>query len=534
MPELLKKDSLMSRRPMIVLIISALASVYFCLRLSFAEVPLFRDEGLYAYIAQVMHDGGTLYVDVDDNKPPGLYMLYYIAQMLFGWGIPGALRFFAGLFGIASITLIYGIGSKALSRRAGLLASLYFSLLAASPFLYGFTALPEIFVVFFISAGYYIFLEATERKGSSRHALLALCGFFLGLAVIVKQTAVIYLLSLLCFQLTELRQEGKRKIFQSYAFSIMGFLLPLLIMILYLYHNGSLTQWAEYTIRFNHYLYHNFNAGIGSNIIKGFARGAADSIIQGGEFLMLLLLVFLLWLKKGMFLSRINVFLFFWLIASLSIIALLGVTGAHYFLLLLPPVTLYAGISSSFLSTSASAMRRGIHAFIVLSFLALFCLHIFPVIACGSPGRVAAELYHSKNYLWVEEVGRFVRERSGHRDCIYVWSMEWEMYFYSGRRSSSRHVNLFTISVLEKNDTDEARAFLRKYQAELIADLERTPPLFVIYAAPTLDMAYETDDLFITTYMSRTLREHYVLDGMIGTCSIYRRKKKDNYTQEHN
>jgi 4-amino-4-deoxy-L-arabinose transferase-like glycosyltransferase len=517
----------MARKFRVLLILCLLMAFYLSLRLVLAGVPLFRDEGLYAYVAQVIHEGGRLYVNIDDNKPPGLYMLYYLAQGIFGWNSPRSARLLASLFGLTSIVLIYGIGRNTSSGRGGLFSAFYFALLAGSPFLYGFTALPETFLISFISAGYYLYLLAHERSGFSRLVVLASCGFFLGLAVLVKQTAFFYLLSLFCFQLTEWRAVGSRNMLLSFAASVVGFLVPISLVVLYLISQGSLIPAVEYVITFNHFLYGMFTHGMGADIIGGFARGAGDSLLSGGECILLLLLVILRWLGKGHFLSRVNIFMFFWLLSSVVIIALLGVSGAHYFLLLLPPLSLCAGASSASYSTDSSRLRRGALAVIVFSFLALLGLHLYPVVTCPSPAKAAAELYHSRNYLWVEEAGHYIKEHSLAGDPIYVWSMEWELYFYSGRRSSSRHVNLFNIAILEKNEDERARALLRNYQNELIADLSAHPPLYVIYAPPTLDMAYQTDDLFVTSHMSGMLRAHYELDTMIGTFSLYRRKDHD-------
>jgi hypothetical protein len=46
------------------------------LRLPLLSVPLERDEGGYAYMADRMHQGDTLYLDLVETKPPGVFCAY--------------------------------------------------------------------------------------------------------------------------------------------------------------------------------------------------------------------------------------------------------------------------------------------------------------------------------------------------------------------------------------------------------------------------------------------------------------------------
>jgi len=49
-----------------------------------------RDQGIYAMVAAAILDGGMPYRDAWDFKPPGIYLVYALAQLMFGrneWGI---------------------------------------------------------------------------------------------------------------------------------------------------------------------------------------------------------------------------------------------------------------------------------------------------------------------------------------------------------------------------------------------------------------------------------------------------------------
>ena len=59
-----------------VLFSIAIISAYFLLRLNIVDIPLNRDEGGFAYFGRLLSQGGTLYKDGFDHKPPGIWILY--------------------------------------------------------------------------------------------------------------------------------------------------------------------------------------------------------------------------------------------------------------------------------------------------------------------------------------------------------------------------------------------------------------------------------------------------------------------------
>src|SRR5579862_3042338 len=65
------------QQPAAVREVAALLAVALLWRLpSFLDPPWVNDEGTYFAVAQAMSRGLRLYVDVWENKPPALYLLY--------------------------------------------------------------------------------------------------------------------------------------------------------------------------------------------------------------------------------------------------------------------------------------------------------------------------------------------------------------------------------------------------------------------------------------------------------------------------
>jgi Dolichyl-phosphate-mannose-protein mannosyltransferase len=95
------------------------------------EPPWSADAGAYANIGRALHLGGVLYRTVWDNKPPGVY---WLAAALTAGGA-SALRVQLGLAVLvaAGTLLVWGIGRRLASPRAGLVGALLFAVLASVP-----------------------------------------------------------------------------------------------------------------------------------------------------------------------------------------------------------------------------------------------------------------------------------------------------------------------------------------------------------------------------------------------------------------
>src|SRR5690349_5993018 len=113
-----------SREIFILLLILALG---FMMRLTFLHEPFERDEGVYAYIGQVLLDGGIPYRDVLDIKPLGIYYIYAIGTALFG-ATTESIRLFTAFYSLATGICIFFLTRKLGGPRAGLCAALLFSI----------------------------------------------------------------------------------------------------------------------------------------------------------------------------------------------------------------------------------------------------------------------------------------------------------------------------------------------------------------------------------------------------------------------
>src|SRR5262249_13963350 len=100
-------------------VVFALALV---LRYPVADVPLERDEGEYAYIAQRWLDGEVPYKASFDQKPPGVFVAYAVFIAALGPS-PAALHWGAQLYTVGTLALLYLLGRKLFTARVGAVAA---------------------------------------------------------------------------------------------------------------------------------------------------------------------------------------------------------------------------------------------------------------------------------------------------------------------------------------------------------------------------------------------------------------------------
>jgi hypothetical protein len=201
---------------------------------AFFQPAWYNDEGIFAAVAAEMQDGGLLYTDAWDNKPPGIFLVY-----LAGWLTPfdmTAVRLIDLAGTLAVVTIIYIVAREHLSRTAATIAAAVCALLLGLPLLEAQIANTESFLIVCTCLGMYLVLRCSVI--TVRPAVLIWPGLAFGAALLFKQIAVFDLAAALLFIGLRYRPDLRYP-----AFLIAGFaVLPALIGLFYLVagHFGDL------------------------------------------------------------------------------------------------------------------------------------------------------------------------------------------------------------------------------------------------------------------------------------------------------
>jgi len=147
--------------------------------LSFQYSVIDHDESTYLVIAQEILDGKTLYVDVWDVKPPGIFLLFAVLLKVFGHSIC-MIRLVAAVFiGLTAGFLFLSLKRWGTKQKHALFAGVSYILFCAVH-KWNFAANTEIFFLLFTAIGLFFF------SGKKRPANFFLSGLFIGLGFVIK------------------------------------------------------------------------------------------------------------------------------------------------------------------------------------------------------------------------------------------------------------------------------------------------------------------------------------------------------------
>ena len=466
------KTSIQLRENYQRLYLLGLAVVFFGIvlwvRLRLLGLPLERDEGEYAYMAQQLLQGIMPYTESQSIKFPGIYFVYAGILTFFG-ETPSDIHLSIIFTNLASAYFIFLLGKNLLNPSAGIVAAVCFSVLTLSPSLQGVWANSEHFVLLPALAG--IFLLRVTQDQSARFFI---SGLLLGSSLLIKQHAVLFSLFgalYLGFRFFSRSQPLKKTILFIGLF-LLGNLLPLILSALFYTANGKFLDFWFCTIQYaSEYVSLISLAGGFENFKYNFARILESNFTL--LWLSLIGLVSVAWVRDK---NQEYLFLFGFFLCSFLAITPGLYFRAHYFLLWMPALSLLAAAGFNGLVDSFSSLRIKNIARVGLFILALGVPFLVQknVFFKLSTFQVTRLVYGLNPFLESFEVARYIRNHSKKNDRIAVLGSEPQIYFFSHRKSATRHIYMYPLM--------ERHAYARKMQAELIQEVEATQPKFVVVA----------------------------------------------------
>ena len=452
------KTSIQLRENYQRLYLLGLAVVFFGIvlwvRLRLLGLPLERDEGEYAYMAQQLLQGIMPYTESQSIKFPGIYFVYAGILTFFG-ETPSDIHLSIIFTNLASAYFIFLLGKNLLNPSAGIVAAVCFSVLTLSPSLQGVWANSEHFVLLPALAG--IFLLRVTQDQSARFFL---SGLLLGSSLLIKQHAVLFSLFgalYLSFRFFSRSQPFKKTILFIGLF-LLGNLLPLILSALFYTANGKFLDFWFCTIQYaSEYVSLISLAGGFENFKYNFARILESNFTL--LWLSLIGLVSVAWVRDK---NQEYLFLFGFFLCSFLAITPGLYFRAHYFLLWMPALSLFAAAGFNGLVDSFSSLRIKNIARVGLFILALGVPFLVQknVFFKLSTFQVTRLVYGLNPFLESFEVARYIRNHSKKNDRIAVLGSEPQIYFFSHRKSATRHIYMYPLM--------ERHAYARKMQAELI------------------------------------------------------------------
>src|SRR5262245_22630028 len=443
--------------------VAAAVLVAGALRGRLLDLPLERDEGDYAYVAQLLLDGVPPYAGAYEMRMPGVFLAYASFLATFGQDA-AAIRIGLALANAASAWLLYRLGRRLADAATGAGAAVLFAALSLGSGVLGLVANTEHFALVPAIAGLLVL------AGPPRPRRAAAGGLLLGLALLVKQTMAPIVAFGVGVAWLAARRAGAPATRAAGACAAAA-CAPALAAALALWWAGSFESFWFWTVVYP-FTYAGAPppgviwAALGEELPRAL-RGAAPALVLAA-----------LGAGAGLrspLLRPAAGFGLLWLAASAAAVAAGLRFRPQHFLPLLPPVALLAGVAASAAALplrSAAARRAACAALVGLA--AAATLSGDRELLLRMDARAASRALHGANpFVEAEEIARWIREHSEPGDRIAVLGSEPQIYFYSQRRASTPYILSYELV--------QAHPWAARMQQEMIADLEATPPRYVVF-----------------------------------------------------
>lgn len=472
-----------------------IALVYAAIRLPYLNVPLNRDEGIYAYGGRLILEGKLPCKDIPDYNPPLVFLTNSILQ-LFAEPTPPAIRTYYYAFNFLSmLCLAYFSFLYFRSRRAGLWTALVFAVFSASPSVLGFAATAEHAAIFPIAASLLAAFIGIRKR--SRGALF-LSGVLGAAACWVKQQAGFSAIAILLFAAFELylrRRRGEMTagdVAAGIAVWVLGsFFITGVIGGYYWLHGGldDLIYWTF--VQGFHYTDHAFGAEIfsilfneGREILKcnwALVAAALGSAVLG-------------WFQK----DRRAMTVFGLMVLSAAGV-LFGRAYPHYHILIAPGLAVTAG---AFLDK-------------ILRKKALLVLAAAAGIASGiyldhwenltrMPQEISNRYFPGNPFPITHLVAKLIASQTNETDKILVIGSEPQIFLLSGRHSAT---DFLTITPLTEKFPRH-----REFQDRYWSGIQKSSPAYIVFVNLALSVCWDgVADFSIFDKMLRLINEEYEL-----------------------
>ena len=492
------------------------------------STPLERDEGEYAYIAQQMLKGVPPYVSAYSMKLPGIYVVYALIISMFGQTQTGV-HLGLLIFNAATIFVIFLLAKKLFGPIAAVAAGCAYAITSMTPQVTGLWANAEHFVILPALAGLMLICKADDKTGYVR--LLA-AGLLLGLAFITKQHGIFFILFAGLYLLySGLRNKPIKwiKIIIAQIVLAAGAITPFAVVCFFFWRNGTFEKFWFWTFT----CARKYATSLSLSDAWEIFIEQADPVVKG---------MFLIWLfAAGGLLAVVIVRRYRqWAVFAGGLLAFsfLAVCPGfyfreHYFIFILPAVAIFAGVGLAAIDGLYSRImpvlpRVLITAAIGLSIAGYSLYQQRMYLFDNSPETVCKMVYGVNPFPESLRIAEFIRNNTGPNDTVAVLGSEPQIYFYSGRRSATRYIYMYTL--MESHD------YAPEMQKEMINDIENArPKILILVNISTSWLAEPNSPKLIAKWFDSYRSQFYDIAGAVdilpsGQTDYRWNKQTANYT----
>jgi len=500
----------------------AIAIVFFSLvRFRLRAMPLERDEGEYAYAGQLMLKGVAPYHLAYSMKLPGTDAAYALTMALFGQTASGI---HLGLLLVNALTvwMMFVLGRRMFGPLAGLAAALSYAALSTSEAVLGFAAHATNYVVLAAVGALILCLKAEETK---RNIYYFLAGALAAAAFLCKQPGLFF--ALFCGAYLALRSYQQRAddlgdndlhgndprgnepppaILRLLMYAA-GFALPLFCTGLILFFSNSLGRMWFWTFSYASKYGSSQTLALG----WGDLRSAVPEVAGPCWPVWVIAVVglgALLWDSR---VRQQRLFLFGLLLFSWASVSTGLYFRQHYFILLLPAVSLLAGLA---ISSSAhwlferfrSPLAAAVPVLVFMFAIAYSTFSQRDLFFELTPDEATERFYRGNPFAQAVVVSDYLRQQSGEQSTIAVIGSEPEIYFYSHRHSATGYIYMYPL--MEHQD------YAATMQQEMEKEIENNRPEYLVFVKTPVSWLPQPDSDMSILEWFRKFAANYQIVGV--------------------
>ena len=477
--------------------------VFAFIRYRLRAMPLERDEGEYAYVGQLILRGIPPYQLAYSMKLPGTAAAYSLILALLGQTLTAV---HVGLIVVNAATslLIFFLASRLFGFLAGAVACASYALLSANPSGLGLAGHASHFVVLPAVAGILLLLEAME---SSKTWQFFCSGLLLGLAFVMKQPGLLFLFFGGVYLLqAKLRSPSRwRGLVPSLGAVALGGALPFAITCLLMWKAGVFQKFWFWTFSYSSQYAARVPIEIGFALFKFMIPHVVGPVIWIWAIAGLGLTAFLWCSRARSHGAFVGLFLLFSILAVCPGLYF----REHYFILMLPAVSLLAGLAVSCATDKLSAWRPSpiLSAVPLLLFLAAFVYSIYgqrEIFFEMTPLEACRSIYGANPFPEALDLAQVVKNQTPKGAPLAIVGSEPEIFFYADRPSATGYIYTYELM--------EPQKYAAVMQSEMIAEIEKARPELLIYVdVPLSWLPPEGANMYIFDWLRTYLAQNYRL-----------------------
>jgi len=471
--------------------ISLIFSWALILRAPIAHIPLDRDEGEYAYIAQRALVGEIPYKTSFDQKPPGTFLIYALIERFIGTS-PAAIHWGTQIYTLGTLALVFFIGEKLFSGFAGTLAAFLLALLLADTTVTGNSSNTEIFMILPLTGALYATLLA-EESASVVWAFVA--GLLLGISSLFKQVA--FMNGGFIFLYLAIKSRRRIPLMLSVAAGT-GFVFSVIAVAFVM-----VGAWKEF-----------YDSVIGFNLtytslvpLASYPKQFWGTFYPQLKTFWPVYMLVILGIGSsfgGLFSFRI---LSGWLLFSIVGVVVGGYFREHYFIQILPAVALLATGQLVIWSKKWRPRHfRLISSTVIGAIVAVAIWRGFWYYGPSNSEEKAKKIYGMNPIVESLAVGHYIAEHSKSSDQVFIFGSEPQILYYAARASVNKYFYVYPLM--------GGYGYLQRQQQVSLDLLNNLPEFIVAVFIPTsFGVSNATSPIF--SQLFSVLQESYELIAIV-------------------